>query len=318
MELNIHVVLTAIISLFLLGCDGQSKVANCLGYSNDDVVFVINADDVGMHKDIDSAVYELYEKDKIQSFSLMVPAPNFRSSAQYAIDNKVPIGIHLTLTNEWQELNGWSPVLSEIEVPSLYNDAGFMWRTNKELYDNAEIDEMQKEIEAQITKALELGLNVTHLDFHMVFWLLNDEYIKMILGVSKKYNLPIVTQFYHLSQEEQMEISYNLINDDIFSANVYWMYYNPDVRRENPEMGYDLYNNMFKYAKPGLHHVAIHPSFLTDEARFSLKDAEFRFDEYEIWTGNRLNEIINRNDIKFTNYEQVKSLMLGEYACVEN
>ncbi|MBC3620313.1 polysaccharide deacetylase family protein [Vibrio metschnikovii] len=316
MELIFNKIIVIMVSILLLGCDSKSKIANCLGYSDDDVVFIINADDVGMHKDIDLSVYELYKEGKIQSFSLMVPAPNFLSSAQFAIDNEIPVGIHLTLTNEWQELNRWSPVLSKLEVPSLYNHAGLMWASNKELYDNAEINEMEKEIEAQIKKALDLGLNVSHLDFHMVFWLMSEDYVNMIFGISKEYKIPIVTQLYHLNQEEQKKISSEIYDDKILSSDVYWMYYNPDVRIENSEVGYHLYNNMFRFAKPGLHHVAIHPSFLTAETQLSLKDADFRFDEYKIWIGNRLNETIKNNDIKFTNYGKMKNVMSGNVACV--
>lgn len=104
--------------IFVVGCTDSSKVSQCIGFGKDDTVFVINADDIGMHPDMDNAVFEMYEKEIVQTFSLMVPTPNFNFSARYAINNKVPVGLHLTLTNEWQEANSWTPLLSREEVPS--------------------------------------------------------------------------------------------------------------------------------------------------------------------------------------------------------
>lgn len=114
-------------ALLLSGCSDASKINQCLGFDAQDTVFVINADDIGMHPDMDKAVFEMYEQDIVQTFSLMVPTPNFNFSARYAISNKAPVGLHLTLTNEWQEANSWTPLLSQEEVPSLYNEKGFMW-----------------------------------------------------------------------------------------------------------------------------------------------------------------------------------------------
>ena len=43
------------------------------------------------------------------------------------------LGVHLTLTSEWGERYGWSPVLPRGEVPSLYNPEGLMWPTEDAL-----------------------------------------------------------------------------------------------------------------------------------------------------------------------------------------
>ncbi|CCN37566.1 conserved hypothetical protein [Vibrio nigripulchritudo SO65] len=303
--------------IFVVGCTDSSKVSQCIGFGKDDTVFVINADDIGMHPDMDNAVFEMYEKEIVQTFSLMVPTPNFNFSARYAINNKVPVGLHLTLTNEWQEANSWTPLLSREEVPSLYNEKGYMWPTGEELAEHADIKEVRKELEAQIDKALEIGLEVTHLDFHMLYWAYREDFWDVTLNIAKHYKMPIVVQHHWMTQREQRSRTSTLQWKDFFTADVFWMYYNPTDRLMDENLSRSQYQNMFKDAKPALHHVAIHPAYRTESAKQQFRDAEFRFDEFRVWTDGSLNDAIKENGIKFTNYRELKRLMTSGSDCLK-
>ncbi|UTM59394.1 polysaccharide deacetylase family protein [Photobacterium sp. CCB-ST2H9] len=300
----------------LTGCARESQMTRCLGYQPDDVVFVINADDVGMHPDMDRAVVDLYEQGVIQTFSLMVPAPNFAFSANYARQRNLPVGLHLTLTNEWQEANGWGPVLSRKEVPSLYNEAGYMWPDGPTLAEHADIRDVVRELEAQITRALAMGLNVTHLDFHMLYWDARDDFLTETLNLADKYQLPVITQLFWKSQTEQMEATASLREDKLYGPDVFWMYYNPEPREKDPSLSQVLYRDMFDQAKPALHHVAIHPAYLTDSAEKKMLDARFRADEMQVWHTGKLQTAIARNQIQFTNYQKLRDILSGKEKCV--
>jgi len=280
----------------------------CINGDSGSISFVINADDVGMHKDMDKAVFELYELGKIQTFSLMVPANNFDEAAMYALKNNVPVGLHLTLTNEWQAANGWSPILDRKIVPSLYNKQGYMWATGQEIADNVKTEEAQLEIEAQIDRALALGLEVTHLDFHMVYWAVRDDLYTMTLNVAIKYNLPIIMQMYWATQDEQITKVSALKAKGLIAPDIFWMYYNPTKRAQNQYLSKMLYHKMFKNAQPALHHVAIHPSYLTPSAKLGMLDAPFRYDDYKIWLSDKLNQIIIDKGITLTNHRKLKQL----------
>jgi len=309
-------ILSLMIAASLLsGCDNGSELNKCLGYTEDDVVFVVNADDVGMHPDMDKAVFDLIEKGAIQTASFMVPAPNFSFSAKYAVQRKMPVGLHLTLTNEWQEANSWAPLLSRQEVPSLYNPAGFMWPSVNALAEHANITDVRKELEAQIDKALAVGLEVTHLDFHMLYWAGRDDFMTATLDLAKKYQLPVISQLFWLSQAEQQRETARLQQHDQPTPDIFWMYYNPEPRSQNSELSYTLYSSMFDSAQPAFHHVGIHPAYLTESAKVQMQDAAFRFDEYSVWSDGRLNEVIERNNIKFTDYRQLKAIMAGKQHC---
>ena len=77
------------------------------------------------------------------------------------------VGIHLSLTNEYQERWPWAPVLPREQVPTLYNPDGLAWSSTPEVQDHVDPREAQLEFEAQIAKAIAAGIEPTHVDSHM-------------------------------------------------------------------------------------------------------------------------------------------------------
>ena len=75
-----------------------------LGFSNNDRVVIIHADDLGMCQSTITACKELFEMSVISSAAVMVPCPWFLSAARLQRDaEKVDLGVHITLTSEWKE-----------------------------------------------------------------------------------------------------------------------------------------------------------------------------------------------------------------------
>src|SRR5690606_115573 len=72
------------------------------------------------------------------------------------------IGIHLTMTSEWDHYR-WRPLTPADRVPSLVDKDGFFWKTTKELFEHAVLDEIEIEARAQIEVALRWGLNLLHI-----------------------------------------------------------------------------------------------------------------------------------------------------------
>lgn len=302
-------------TLLLAGCTSNTLVKQCLGYATEDVVFIVNADDVGMSPDMDKAVIELYEKGIVQTFSLMVPTGNFESSAKYAADHKAPVGLHLTLTNESQDNNSWDPLLSKEEVPTLYNDKGYMWGSVDKLAKHADISDVKKELNTQIGKALAMGLNVTHLDFHQLYWRGRDDFLTATLEIARKYHLPIINQHHWMDQGLQHDLTQQWHKTGLYSPDAFWMFYNPEQRSDDPKLSRVLYSRMFEQAEPMIHHVAIHPAYLSEQSKKHMNDAEFRYDEFKVWSGGSLNSVIKAHNIKFTNYQKLQAVMAEKEQC---
>jgi hypothetical protein len=318
-EVNIHrkikILLTIFSLIILTGCWEKSNTATCLGYADDDVVYVINANDASLHSDIDKAIIELYEKGKIQTFSLIIPSPDVLNMAQYAADNEVPVGLQLTLLNREELDTRFSPVLSEEQVPGLYNKDGYLWSDIDQVTKHADLSEVTKEFEAQIEKALSMGINITHLIIPDVIAKDERELLHTIIPTAKKYNLPMVNPLHFMDEEDQILLSEKLAKIGFYGPTYYWMYYNPERRKINDKQGVIQYTSMLERAKPGLHHLAIHPANNTEGVKSQMKDAALRIDDYTIWKDGSLNNVFKANNIKFTDYRRLKAISSGDYAC---
>ena len=71
---------------------------------------VLNADDFGMCKSANEAVFELFKSGDLLSATIMMPCPAAEEAVQFSIDNpQYAIGIHTTLTSEWKKYR-WKPL----------------------------------------------------------------------------------------------------------------------------------------------------------------------------------------------------------------
>ncbi|MDR1629564.1 MAG: polysaccharide deacetylase family protein [Oscillospiraceae bacterium] len=127
---------------------------------------VVNADDFGMCKAANLAVFELFEKGGISSATVMMPCSWAVDACKWAADHpEYPVGVHLTLTSEWGRYR-WGPVAQQ-GTGTLRDKYGYLFPENDEFEDSCDIDEVEAEIRAQVDLALKLGLKPSHLDNHM-------------------------------------------------------------------------------------------------------------------------------------------------------
>src|SRR6185436_473662 len=148
--------LVATLALFLLLTDisAQDKtIAERLGYPRDAKLLIVHADDLGMSHSVNAASIKAFETGLVNSGSIMVPCPWLPEIEAYA--RKYPeadLGLHLTLTSEWN-LFRWGPVLSKDRVPSLLARDGYLYLTETEAASHADAREAEAEIRAQIDRA---------------------------------------------------------------------------------------------------------------------------------------------------------------------
>jgi predicted glycoside hydrolase/deacetylase ChbG (UPF0249 family) len=120
-----------------------------------------------------------FNEGLMTSANLLIPGPWASESAAMAVANPDwSVGIHLTITSEWNVLR-WRPVSPIIEVPSLVALDGYLWGngyrpgpadtdlTSLRATHLPDPDEVKREFRSQIERAKALGLNVEYLDCHM-------------------------------------------------------------------------------------------------------------------------------------------------------
>jgi len=157
-----------------------------LGYAPEERVVVVHVDDLGMSHAANAGGVRALDATATCG-SIMVPCPGFAEMARIARERpELDLGVHLTLNCEYDG-HRWGPVRSD--VPSLVAPDGSMWRTTAETVANAQPEEVDRELRAQIYRALEAGVDVTHIDSHMgtVFDL---KFVDIYFRLAHEFKLP--------------------------------------------------------------------------------------------------------------------------------
>ena len=181
-----------ILITFLSYAQEQKSITEKLGYPVDAKLLIVHADDLGVAHSANAASVEAFKKKGITCGSIMVPCPWFPEIADIVKNNpEYDVGIHLTLTAEWNQYK-WDGVLPASEIPSLINEEGYFYSDAGDVIKHANPEEVEKEIRAQIERALAFGIKPTHIDNHMGPLFMKQELMKIYLKVGKDYNLPVL------------------------------------------------------------------------------------------------------------------------------
>lgn len=152
---------------------------------------MIHADDVGMCHAANVAFVELSRLGTITSGSVMVPCPWFSEIAEItAADESLDVGVHLTLNSE-QLYYRWGPLTKPPASAGLVDGDGYLWRDVASVRRHAHSDAVEAEWRAQIDRALQMGIDVTHLDAHMGS-ALAPEFCAAYVRVGLDYRVPVL------------------------------------------------------------------------------------------------------------------------------
>jgi predicted glycoside hydrolase/deacetylase ChbG (UPF0249 family) len=154
-------------------------------------VIGIQADDGGLCHAANVAFVELSHLGTITSGSVMVPCPWFPEIAEIAAtDDVLDVGVHLTLNSE-QTYYRWGPLSRPPASAGLVDDDGYLWRDVVSVRRHAHPDAVEAEWRAQIDRALQMGIDVTHLDAHMGS-ALAPEFCAAYVRVGVDYRVPVL------------------------------------------------------------------------------------------------------------------------------
>jgi chitin disaccharide deacetylase len=150
---------------------------------------IIHADDLGLAHSINKATFAALKDGTATSASVMVPCPWFAEAADFARHNpEIDVGIHLTLTGEWPEYR-WGPVAPRESVSSLLDPSGYFFSDLASLGRQAQLDQVEHEIRAQIELAIDSGITPTHLDSHMFALFARPVAHSLLRRVGREYGL---------------------------------------------------------------------------------------------------------------------------------
>jgi predicted glycoside hydrolase/deacetylase ChbG (UPF0249 family) len=167
-------------------------VAERLGYPRDAKLLILHADDLGFAHSANAASFDALDKGVISSASIMVPTPWITEVAAYARAHPdADLGLHLTLTSEWLTYR-WGSVESKDKVASLLDPDGTFPNNDSTVAVRAKIDEVERELRAQIQRAMALGIRPTHLDSHMGSLFTTPGLLATYVKIAHEYRLPFL------------------------------------------------------------------------------------------------------------------------------
>ena len=155
---------------------------------------LIRIDDVGMNYDSIVAAERVLKTGMPVSISVMVASPWYPQA--FAMLKQYPnaaIGVHLTLNAEWANMK-FQPVLGASAVPSLVDSEGQFHATVADfLASNYQVAEIERELRAQIERALASGLKIDYLDAHM--GMIYHAHAPTLIQLADEYQLGIASHF---------------------------------------------------------------------------------------------------------------------------
>lgn len=185
--------LTALAAAFVSGAataQDKPSLVERLGFPKDARVLIVNGDDFGMNHATNVGSLKALKSGGMTSTTVMTPCGWFMEAVDLAKKNpKANVGVHTVLTSEWGRYK-WGPVVGWQAAPSLCDDFGYFFTDVPLVYLSAKMDEVEKEIRAQVDRALRAGIDVTHIDSHMGTMQSMPGYHELYVRIAKDYNLP--------------------------------------------------------------------------------------------------------------------------------
>jgi hypothetical protein len=223
--------------------------------------------------------------------SVMVPCPWFREIADAARDDpSLDVGVHLTLTSEWPQYR-WAPISTRARDSGLIDDQGYFPRNILELRRRLTehgIAAAEIEFRAQIDRALDAGIDVTHLDTHMGAAVV-PELVDLYVRLGREYRLPILlpreldSYTGVLKMGDVDQALYPPIVSKLDAANqpVFERFrMTPGVPSEQVEA---KYREMIESLSAGVTYFAIHANAPGDIESIVPPRAHWRTDEYRLF-----------------------------------
>jgi predicted glycoside hydrolase/deacetylase ChbG (UPF0249 family) len=268
-----------------------------LGYGPDARVLIVNCDDFGMHEAINAGVVESIENGIASSCSLMVPCPAAPNAIRLLRERPdIPFGIHLSLIRDSPRCR-CGPASAKAEVPSLLDPGtGELFvdtpAQRTALLAAAKLNEVERELRAQIEAVVEVGMAPTHLDWHCLADGGRADILDLTMALAQEYGLAARVSLDDGRREARRHgkpVVDNAVLDS-FSVSL-------DDKAAT-------YARLLGHLPPGLNEWAVHPAHGTDSIESS--GWQVRQSDYAFLTSRQAREILDREGIKVIDYRPLQ------------
>ncbi len=255
---------------------------------------IVRGDDMGYSHSGNLALIKCSKEGIQTSIEVIVPSPWFPEAVKLLNENPtIDVGIHLALTSEWDNVK-WRPLS---DCPSLRNKDGYFYPMvfpnpnypGQSIKENAwRIEDIEKELRAQIEMALKYIPRISHLSSHMGCTRLSEEVRALEKRLAAEYKINI-----DLQEHGVQSVSYD------------------GPRTTSPEKIASVIKMLGKLEKGKTYIFVEHPGFDNEELKgishIGYEDvAADRQGVTDVFTSIAVKAEIKRLGIQLVSYKQVK------------
>ncbi len=297
-----------------------NPVLRKLGLPDDARVVVLHADDIGMCQATIPAWEAALEAGIMSSSATMVPCPWYPSVARLCREQqgnpRLDMGVHLTLNSEWTEYR-WGPLSSRDRSTGLLDEQGYFHRRADAVHSRASAEGVAEELRAQLTRALADGIDVTHIDTHMLT-LYHPRLLPAYVALALEFRLPLFLlrtpqAMYSAARTEPLEAGESRALVAAAEAHGIPVFDHLTVLPLNqPEKRLEAGKRALAGAPVGLTNFLFHPSADTPELRALAPDWRCRVADMELFLSSAWRDAIAESGVHVISFRTLRALVRGE------
>jgi len=285
-----------------------------LGFADSERVAIIHTDDIGMCQASVTAFAELAAFGLISSGAVMVPCAWFPAAAAGSRSKpEVDLGVHLTLTCEWDAYR-WGPISTCDALSGLLDAERYFYRSTELAQAHGRPEAVARELAAQIERALAAGMRPTHVDTHMGA-VYSAAFLPAYLDVARRYRL--APMFFRDEEagwrargaDAETAVVMAQLSRQLEDAGVPLLDNIAMMPLDAPDDRISQAKRMFEGLPPGLTHFIIHPSHDTPELRAIAADWPSRVADYQTFMSDELRAYVRDTGIQVIGYRALQELM---------
>jgi hypothetical protein len=246
----------------------------------------------------------------------MVPCPWFPLAAAFCREHPtVDMGVHLTVNCEWEAYR-WGPISTRDPASGMLDAQGYLHASPTATEQQADPSAIAAELRAQVDRALQAGIDATHVDAHMgtVF---RPRFVRSYLQVALDNRVPA----FFLSRDGAERLRART------SGGLGGETYDPQLWQDLEARGLPMFDDLAMLPlrdpsnhvalakkivdelRPGLTMLILHPAQDTPELRAIAPDWPSRVANYEACMSAELRDHVRQSGVQLIGYRPLRELI---------